>query len=327
MLLSSYPRFDSGSRRSTPVRGCQLACAVLTVMVLSGCASTPDGETSYILCDPSAAMVRHNVSKEDRLSLILSDGSLQRLTVDAVDDVSILAVGGLSVPIETIHELRCTYTEIPVYAQVMYASLYPIIGTASIVLLPVLIPVMLMYDEDDVDNWRDDRLCQVTAHPLQYGYLESGAHATDEGMPGIPDLEQELARRGLSCDARERAEINCAKRYYSGLQFPDCVEIATSMEQAGFSAVESWSEKALCEVAQDSPFFFYVFPGMPDPQNTAERIAASAREQVQLKGLECPVPLGPATPPYAVVATHTACPTREELGRQPEAIKGAVTFE
>ncbi|MCJ7555823.1 MAG: hypothetical protein MUP90_02780 [Gammaproteobacteria bacterium] len=293
----------------------QCLCAVLTTLLLNGCASTPDGETSYILCDPSAAMVRENVSKEDRLSLILSDGSLQRLTVDAVDDVSILAVGGLSVPIETIHELRCTYTEIPLYAQVMYAGLYPVFGAASIVLLPVVIPVLLLYDEDDVDNWRDDRLCQVTAHPLQYGYLESGVHATDDGMPGVPDLEQELARRGLSCDVRERAEISCAKHYYSGLQFSDCVEIATSMEQAGFSAVESWSEKALCEVAQDSPFFYYVFTGLPDLQDTANRVAASAREQVQLKGLACPVPLGPALYPHTVVATHTACPTLSDLGR------------
>ena len=306
MNLSSPVRFDTGSRRST---------AVLMALLLNGCASTPDGEISYILCDPSAAMVRHNVSKDDRLSLILSDGSLQRLTVDAVDEVSILAVGGLSVPIETIHELRCTNAEPSVATQIMFASLYPVIGTASIVLLPVLIPAVLLYDDDAVDNWRDERLCQVTAHPLQYGYLESGLHATDEGMPGVPDLEQELVRRDLSCDGLERAENRCAKLYYSGLQFADCVEIVMSMEHAGFSAVDSWSDKALCEVAQDSPVFYYVFRDLPDLQEAAKRNADSAREQVELKGLTCPAPLGPALYPSMVGATHTACPTPEDLGR------------
>jgi hypothetical protein len=287
-------------------------------LLLHGCASTPNGETRYVLCDPSAAMVSYYVNGEDQLSLTLSDGSMQRMTVEAVDGASIIGADGMSIPIDTVHELRVEDSEVPVITQVMFGALYPVLGTASIVLLPVLIPAVLLYDEDAIDNWKDDRLCEVSGHPMHYGYLETGQHATDNNMPGVPEIVQELERRGLSCDLTERAEKKCAPLYYSGFQFSDCVEIVTSMERAGFSAVSDWSDEALCEVDQNPSFVHRVFPNMPgltEESTVVQEMAAAAKEQVQQKDLVCPRPLGPPLTPYQVRVTHTACPTRQDLGR------------
>lgn len=272
--------FSSPGRRT--VSRVRLVMLVAMAVTMAGC-MTVDESVRYSLSQPSPGLVRHRVAQDDELELVLKDSSVVHLTVTAVDETSIHGQSGTTVPIDEISELSCT-DSLSLAGAAGAVTFYGLAGPLSVLALPIVLPMALFYDWDSAGTWSDDHLCRATEHPDQYGYSSAGVHATNEDMPTLQEIVDERDKRELDCDPVMRAERKCAWMSTSGASFDECAALLTSMEQAGFAAVNDWSDDALCHVHQ-YPVFYHRVSDLDETQRKA--VIESATGEQQGRALVC----------------------------------------
>ena len=210
---------------------------------------TIDEGVNYTLFEPAAKQVYYRVSRGDQLDLVLLDGNQTQIRVSAVDESSIYSENGRVIAIDEIRELHNTY-KINLAQGTAALMLYGVAGPLSVLTLPVVIPMLLLYDEDAVKNWQDDRLCRVSEHPDHYGYLVAGFNDTDTSLSVLDQVISEIKTRELHCDAVVRAERYCAYTSERGTSFRECTARQIPNEQSGVVDILAWTDKAVCIALQ-----------------------------------------------------------------------------
>ena len=254
------------------------------LLALSGCAAPQYREPIYSLDEPAPIQLHYRVSEGDVLDLLLRDGSVVRVTVEKVDERFIHGKGGNSVPIEDIYSLRCldmTDASDVALGILVYSVMVPV----SIIAFPVVLPVVLLYDWEKLEQWPEDRLCRITEHPEHYGYQGTGVNTDDAGRPDLQQVKDEVGRRELTCDAIERAERYCAYYAQSGDVFNDCAGQMAALELGGYIGFIDWSASALCQVHQH-PEQYEPLGQIPSAQ--PQTVVEAAQAEIKRRELACP---------------------------------------
>lgn len=283
-----------------------MLCTVV-VCCGAGCSTVVREGPRYSLCKPLPEMIRYRVANKDNLALTLADGSVVKLNVAKVDAVSIQGQDGVTVAIADIHELQNMYVE-TVGEGATQAVVLGGMLSLGLLALPVGVAMALMFDPDALDNWNDDRLCRTVGHPEQYGYADNFVPETSSDLVPFEEIQGEIARRGLSCDALERAQKRCAFMYNSGPDYLICVSLATPIESAGLLLPGVWADPVLCEVTQN-PAFYLKLADRSEGKAKDDEVIAAAREEVGRRGLTCSPAL--LAPPDNVWAARPPCPVAE----------------
>ena len=258
--------------------------AAMSLCVLSGCATTAEPTYLYTLSEPVPGLVRYRVFEDHDLVLTLRDDSVVVLTVASVDEEAIHGKDGTTVPIADIRELRSP-EEFGVGDAALGIAVYSVMIPLSIVMLPVVLPIMLFYDWEKVGDWPDDRLCRAVAHPEFYGYSAEGVVVEGEKTPPLQEVREELAKRELQCDALARVEASCASSNDTGPGYQECIARMLPMEEAGLVAFYQWSDGALCRLHQN-PEKFELLAAQPAEQ--CESVAETVRAALENRDLVCP---------------------------------------
>lgn len=254
------------------------------LLALSGCVAPQYREPIYSLTEPAPIQLHYRVSEDDVLDLLLTDGSMVRLTVEKVDEAFIHGQDGRFVAIDDIQLLRCldmTDASDAALGILVYTVMVPV----SILAFPVVLPMALLYDWDKLEQWPDDRVCRITEHPEHYGYQGTEVNTDDASRPTLQLVKDEVGRRELTCDPIERAERYCAYFAQSGDVFNDCAGQMAALELGGNVGFIDWSASALCQVDQRPEQYD---PLGQIPSSQPQTVVEAARAEIKRRELTCP---------------------------------------
>lgn len=259
--------------------------AAMSLCVISGCATTRAVSYKFTLTEPVPGLVRHRVHEDDELELHLADDRVARMTFASVDEQAIHGKDGSRVLIADVRQLRRLEDRETAGDALLGVALYTVMVPVSIVLFPVALPMVLFYDWDKVGEWRDDRLCRVEAHPEFYGYTAGGEIREGEKTPPFQVALDELAERGLQCDAFARIDYPCAATNDTGPGYQACLAEMLPREAAGYVDFYGWAEGALCRLQQDPGQHEFLATLSPEQR---EALAGEVRNALDARSMVCP---------------------------------------